>query len=79
MSVFHVHPARLGHYAGHVRAFIGHLDHGMRIARVVHDAVKRSVPGGEMERAAKRGLSNYESVREDIRNTNLDGKWKRRE
>ncbi len=66
--VWHVTPARLGHYAGQAEALIGHLDHGMRVARVVHDAVKRSVPEGKMKRAAERGLSDYEAVREKIRN-----------
>ncbi len=66
--VWHVTPARLGHYAGQAKAMIGHLDHGMRIARVVHDAVKRSVPEGKVRRAAERGLSDYEAIREKIRN-----------
>ena len=69
MVVWHVTPSRLGHYAGQARAVIGHLDHGMRIARVVHDAVKRSgVPDNKIRRAAERGLSDYEAVREKIRN-----------
>ena len=70
MSVWHVHPARLGHFAGQARAFIGHLDHGMRIARVVHDAVRSSVPEGKIKRAAERGMSDYEAVREKIRAAN---------
>ncbi len=66
--VWHVTPARLGHYVGQAKAMIGHLDHGMHIARVVHDAVKRSVPDNKIKRAAERGLSSYEAVREKTRN-----------
>ena len=66
--VWHVTPARVGHYAGQAKSLIGHLDHGMRVSRAVYDAVKRSVPEGEIKRAAVRGLSDYEAAREKIRN-----------
>ena len=68
--VWHVTPSRLGHYVGQARAVIGHLDHGMRVSRTVYDAVKRSVPEGKIKRAAERGLSDYEAVREKIRAAN---------
>ncbi len=63
---FHAAVARIGQTAHTVRAAIGGLDQGMRVARAVHNAVKPHMPS-KIAQTAERGLSSYEAVREKIR------------
>ena len=71
MAVFHVTPHRIGQLVLKGRHMISNLDRGMRTASKVFHAVKEHVPEGgnvgKIKRAAERGLSSYESVREKVR------------
>ena len=46
---------------------VSQLDRGIRTASKVFHSVKEHVPEGKIKRAAERGLSSYESVREKVR------------
>ena len=43
------------------------MDRGIRASARVFHAVKEHIPDGKIKKAAERGLSDYESVREKIR------------
>ena len=58
---------RLGSAIGRTRTIIGNIDRGIRTAARVYHAVKDHVPDSKIKKAAERGLSDYESVREKIR------------
>ena len=67
MAVFHVTPHRIGQLVLRGRSMVSQLDRGMRTASKVYHAVKEHVPEGKIKKAAERGLSTYESVREKVR------------
>lgn len=67
MAIFHVTPHRIGQLVYKARSTISNLDRGMRTASRVYHAVKQHVPEGKIKRAAERGVSTYESVREKVR------------
>ena len=58
---------RLGSVLSHTKAIVGSIDRGIRTTARVYHAVKEHVPDGKIKRAAEKGLSDYESVREKIR------------
>ena len=70
MAIFHVTPHRIGQLVGHARHMIGNVDKGVRMTGRVFHAVKENIPDSKIKRAAERGLSEYEAVREKIRNAN---------
>ena len=66
--MFHRIPRqRIGTIVAHTRTFVSNVDRGIRMAHHVYKAVKDHVPDSRMKRAAEKGLSDYESVREKIR------------
>ena len=67
MAVFHVSPHRIGQLVLKGRSMISQLDRGMRTASKVYHAVKEHVPEGKIKKAAEKGLSSYESIREKVR------------
>ena len=67
MAVFHVTPHRIGQLVVKGRNMISNLDRGIRTASKVYHAVKEHVPPGKIKSAAEKGLSDYESVREKVR------------
>ena len=68
MAVFRgVTPHSIGQMASRAVHTIGRLDRGIRTAGRVFHAVKENVPEGKIKRAAERGLSPCESVREKVR------------
>ncbi len=67
MAVFHVIPQRIGQMANTARRVIGSVDKGIRTTNRVFQAVKQHIPDGRIKKAAEKGLSDYESVREKIR------------
>ena len=67
MAIFHVTPQRIGQMASRAVHTIGRLDRGIRTAGRVFRAVKEHVPEGKIKRVAERGLSDYEAVREKVR------------
>ena len=58
---------RVGTVLAHTRTFIGNLDRGIRTTARVFKVVKHHIPDGKIKKAAEKGLSDYESVREKIR------------
>jgi hypothetical protein len=67
MAVFHVGVRRIGQLAGQARQMIGSIDRGIRTTSRVYHAVKEHIPDGKIKKAAEKGLSDYESVRERLR------------
>ena len=71
MPLFHVTRSRLGQSIGHAKTMIGSIDKGIRAARRVYHAVREHVPDGKMKSladTASKGVSDYESIREKVRN-----------
>ena len=68
MAIHYVSPARIGQLAGHVRHAVGQIDKGIRFGSAVYKAVKPHLPPSKIGKAAEKGLSDYEAVREKIRN-----------
>ena len=69
--LFHVTRSRLGQSIGHAKTIIGSIDRGIRTARRIYQAVQPHVPDGKMKSLAdkaSKGVSDYESIREKIRN-----------
>ena len=60
---------RLGSVLSRTKAIVGNIDRGIRTAARVYHAVKEHVPDGKIKKAAEKGLSDYESVREKIRSS----------
>ena len=58
---------RIGQTVHHIKRTIGHIDRGMRMARAVHDEVKKHAGSNKITAAAEKGLTSYEAVRERIR------------
>ena len=69
--VYHVGVQRLGQFVGHARTALGHVDRGIHYGARVFQAVKPLLEG-KMKSAAEKGLSDYESVREKIRNAGMN-------
>ena len=67
MAVFHVIPHRIGQLVSHTRHAIGSIDRGIRTTSKIFNAVKEHIPDGKIKRAAEKGVSDYESVREKVR------------
>ena len=65
--MFRVTAHRLGQVVGHTKCFIGQVDRGIRTGRRVFNAVKEVVPDGKIKRAAEKGFSDYEVLREKVR------------
>ena len=57
----------IGRIIANTRALVSNLDRGIRTTSRVFHAVKEHIPDGKIKKAAERGLSDYESVREKIR------------
>ena len=58
---------RIGSVISQTKSIVGNIDRGIRTASRVYHAVKQHVPDGKIKKAAEKGLSDYESVREKIR------------
>ena len=68
MAVFRgVTPHSIGQMASRAVHTIGRLDRGIRTAGRVFRSVKEHVPEGKIQRAAERGISSNEAVREQVR------------
>ena len=67
MAVYNVSPHRIGQLACRAKHMIGNIDRGIRTAGKVYHAVKEHVPEGRIKKAAEKGLSDYESIRERVR------------
>ena len=63
----HIQRQPLGKIIAHTRTIVGNIDKGIRTTGRVFNAVKQHLPDGRIKKAAERGLSDYESVREKIR------------
>ena len=57
----------IGRIIANTRALVSNLDRGIRTTSRVFHAVKEHIPNSKIKKAADRGLSDYESVREKIR------------
>ena len=71
MPMFHITRSRLGQSIGHAKTVIGSIDRGIRTARRIYQAVQPHVPDGKMKSLAdkaSKGVSDYESIREKVRN-----------
>ena len=64
---FHHGIHRIGQTVHHVRRVIGQVDKGMRVARAVHDEVKKRVGSNKISAAAEKGLTSYEGIRQRIK------------
>ena len=53
-------------YFGRARAYLGHIDTGIRVAHAVHNVVKDKMPD-KISKAATKGFTDYEKAREAIR------------
>ena len=60
-------PHKLGQLACRTKQALSGIDRGIRTAGRVYHAVKEMVPDSKMKRAAEKGLSDYESIREKVR------------
>ena len=60
---------RLGRAVGHTRSMLTNLDKGIRTAHRVFNVVKDVAPDGNLKSAAQRGFSDYEMVKEKVRNS----------
>ena len=67
MAIYHVTPHRIGQLACKAKHMIGSIDRGIRTAGAIYKAVKHHVPDSKIKRAAEKGLSDYESIREKVR------------
>ena len=63
----HIRRQPIGRIIANTRALVSNLDKGIRTTSRVFHAVKEHIPDGKIKKAAERGLSDYESVREKIR------------
>ena len=63
---FHNARHSFGGYLGRARAYLGHIDTGIRVAHAVHNVVKDKMPS-KIEKAATKGFTDYEKAREAIR------------
>ena len=72
--VYHVSVQRLGQFAGHVKSTLGHVDKGIHYGARVFHAVKPLLPDGKLKSTAEKGLSDYETVRQRVRNAGLNGR-----
>ena len=64
----HIPRQRLGTVVSHTKNILGKIDHGIRTVHSVYKVMKHHVPDGKIKKAAERGLSDYEAIREKIRN-----------
>ncbi len=67
MAIFNVTPHRIGQLACQTKHMIGSIDRGLRTTSKVYHAVKQHIPDGKIKKAAERGLSDYEAIREKVR------------
>ena len=67
MAVFHVGVRRIGQLVGQARHAVSSIDRGIRTGVQVYRAVKEHIPDGKIKRAAEKGISSYESIREKVR------------
>ena len=63
----HIRRQPIGRIIANTRTFVSNIDRGIRTSGRVFNAVKKHIPDGKIKKAAERGLSDYESVREKIR------------
>ena len=63
----HIPRQRLGTIVGHTKNIIGNIDKGIRTVHSVYKVVKHHVPDSKIKKAAEKGLSDYETIREKIR------------
>ena len=63
----HIRRQPLGRIIANTRTLVSNIDRGIRTTGRVFNAVKEHIPDGKIKKAAERGFSDYESVREKIR------------
>ena len=57
----------IGRIVANTRTLVSNIDRGIRTTGRVFNAVKQHIPDGKIKKAAERGLSDYENVKEKIR------------
>ena len=67
MAVFHVGVRRIGALVSQTRHAVSSIDRGIRTGARVFKAVKEHIPDGKIKKAAEKGISSYEAVREKVR------------
>ena len=63
---FHNARHHFGGDMGRARAYLGHIDTGIRVAHAVHNVVKEKLPD-KISKAVTKGFTDYEKAREAIR------------
>ena len=63
----HIRRQPIGRIIANTRTLVYNIDRGIRTTGRVFHAMKKHIPDGKIKKAAERGLSDYESVREKIR------------
>ena len=58
---------RIGQTVNFVRRGIGHMDRGMRVAKAMNSEIQKQFGGNSITKAAEKGITSYEQVRERIR------------
>lgn len=62
---------RIGQTVNFVRRGIGHMDRGMRVAKAVNSEIQKQIGGNSITKAAEKGITSYEAVRERIRDAGV--------
>jgi hypothetical protein len=62
---------RIGQTVNFVRRGIGHMDRGMRVAKPLNSEVQKQFGGNSITKAAEKGITSYEAVRERIRDAGI--------
>ena len=63
----HIRRQPIGRIIANTRTLVSNIDRGIRTTGRVFNVVKHHIPDGKIKKAAERGFSDYESVREKIR------------
>ena len=65
----HTYTARhsMGGYFSRAKAYLGHIDTGIRVAGAIYGQVKDKLPQNQITKAATKGFTDYEKAREAIR------------
>ena len=67
MRFHHGIGGRIGQTVHHIKRAISHVDTGMRVARAVHDEVKKHAGSNRIVAAAEKGITSYEQIRQRIK------------
>ena len=62
---------RIGQTVNFVRRGIGQMDRGMRVAKVMNSEIQKQFGGNSITKAAEKGITSYEQVRERIRDAGV--------